>query len=111
MATTFNERNPLIVQLLDAVMFKAVFADANPDSEEILYSLPLAGWALCRWRDDEGVDRTSVRGLMAGAEVAICENTENFLGYTGPGEEESVYRDDAIAYLKEHGIEVDETAK
>jgi hypothetical protein len=108
MSTPFTERNPLIVQLLDAVMFRAVFADADKDSEAITYSLPLAGWALCRWRDDDGTDRTGVKGLLAGAEVAICENTENFLGYTGPGEEETLYKDDAVAYLREHGVEVED---
>lgn len=107
MSTPFNERNPLIVQLLDAVMFRAVFANADPEDEGILYTLPLAGWALCRWRDEEGIDRTGVKGLLAGTEVAICENTQNFLGYIGPGEEEAVYRDDAVAYLESAGIEVD----
>src|SRR5215470_12366119 len=61
-----------IVQIMPAAGWGAAF-DAG-DEEEIS---PLVGWALVQ----DGAGKSAVVGLVAGGEVELCDEQDNFAGY------------------------------
>ena len=76
-----------ITQIMPAAGWGAAFDTG--DEEEIT---PLVGWALVQENDG----KTAVVGLVAGSEVELCDQQDNFAGY--------VYLSD----LMSEGLELDD---
>lgn len=76
-----------ILQIMPAAGWGAAFDTG--DEEEIT---PLVGWALLQ----DGDGKSAVVGLVAGHEVELCDQQDNFAGY--------VYLSDLIG----EGVEIDD---
>jgi hypothetical protein len=93
------------ITIIPASGMKAAFAQVvtqGKKQEAGVMSIPLACLALVQYGPGESEHEFAVVGYVAGEEIYCPENTEDFLGYLGEGEDGfGVYGDASKALMAE----------